>query len=146
MAAAGAVIRDPNGRVLLVEPNYKQSWEIPGGVVDEGESPRETCARELREELAMDRVPGRLLVVDHCRRPHVTWEGLRFVFDGGVMERAHLDRIALPSDELRSFRMVEPRDVAVLVSEPLSLRLAVAIHQVATRGPARYLENGFALG
>ena len=28
---AGVLIRDEQGRVLLVEPTYKQSWEIPSG-------------------------------------------------------------------------------------------------------------------
>ena len=28
---AGALIRDPDGRVLMVEPTYKDRWELPGG-------------------------------------------------------------------------------------------------------------------
>jgi hypothetical protein len=29
-AAAGAVIRDEQGRVLVVRPTYKEMWELPG--------------------------------------------------------------------------------------------------------------------
>lgn len=35
---------------LLVYNRDKQQWEIPGGLTDPGESPRECALRELREE------------------------------------------------------------------------------------------------
>jgi ADP-ribose pyrophosphatase YjhB (NUDIX family) len=56
---SGALIRDPEGRVLLVEPTYKATWEVPGGVVESDESPRGACARELREELGLEIAVGR---------------------------------------------------------------------------------------
>ena len=42
--AAGALIRAPAGRILLVTPTYKDGWEIPGGYVEPGESPAAACA------------------------------------------------------------------------------------------------------
>jgi hypothetical protein len=50
--AAGWLFQDAAGRVLLVQPAYKDSWEIPGGGVEEGESPGEAARRELRESSA----------------------------------------------------------------------------------------------
>ncbi|MFC7641019.1 NUDIX domain-containing protein [Streptosporangium lutulentum] len=41
--AAGALIRDAVGAVLLVDPTYKPQWEVPGGSVDAGESPLAAC-------------------------------------------------------------------------------------------------------
>jgi hypothetical protein len=38
--AAGALIRDDDGRILFVEPNYKPVLDIPGGIAENGESPR----------------------------------------------------------------------------------------------------------
>jgi 8-oxo-dGTP diphosphatase len=49
---------------LLVEPVYKDYWEIVGGCVEANESPRPGAAREVKEELGQTVVPGRLLVVD----------------------------------------------------------------------------------
>ena len=31
--AAGALFRDEDGRVLLVDPTYKPTWDLPGGAV-----------------------------------------------------------------------------------------------------------------
>ena len=45
--AAGVLIRDDAGRVLLVKPTYKDGWEIPGGYVEKGESPHAAATREV---------------------------------------------------------------------------------------------------
>ncbi len=60
--AAGAVITDPAGRVLLVKPNYRDWWSVPGGICEFGEPPHLGCRREVAEEVGIDRAPGRLLV------------------------------------------------------------------------------------
>jgi ADP-ribose pyrophosphatase YjhB (NUDIX family) len=47
--AAGVLLFDADGRVLLVEPTYKPYWELPGGVVEADESPHTAACRELKE-------------------------------------------------------------------------------------------------
>src|SRR5690606_27708327 len=65
-AGAAALFRDTQGRVLLVEPNYREGWALPGGTIesDDGETPRQGARRETAEEIGLDREPGRLLAVD----------------------------------------------------------------------------------
>lgn len=62
--AAAVLFTDPRGRLLLVEPTYKDYWEVPGGAVDADESPYDAAVREVKEELGLPVSPGRLLVVD----------------------------------------------------------------------------------
>jgi 8-oxo-dGTP pyrophosphatase MutT (NUDIX family) len=69
--ASGALFRDGAGCVLLVEPTYKDNWEVPGGAVEQEESPTAACRREVLEELGLDRPGGRVLAVDW-----VTWPRL----------------------------------------------------------------------
>lgn len=52
-ASAAVVIRDGAARVMIVRPTYKPGWELPGGSVDPGESPRLAAEREVAEELGI---------------------------------------------------------------------------------------------
>lgn len=38
------------GKVVFVFNTWRKVWELPGGMIDEGESPHETAIRELAEE------------------------------------------------------------------------------------------------
>ena len=45
---------------------YKDGWEFPGGKIEEGESPQEALAREIKEELDVEIHVGEFLVtVEH---------------------------------------------------------------------------------
>lgn len=57
--AADVLIRDQEDRVLLVDPTYKSSWDLPCGMVEANESPQTAAARELREELNLHIPIGR---------------------------------------------------------------------------------------
>ncbi|WP_370615068.1 NUDIX domain-containing protein [Mumia qirimensis] len=80
-AIAQALVRDDAGRVLLCELTYKREWDLPGGVVDPGESPADAVVRELREELGVDaRVRGLRTV--NWLPPWSAWDdAVLFVFD-----------------------------------------------------------------
>jgi 8-oxo-dGTP diphosphatase len=137
--AAGMLFRDDAGRVLLVEPSYKNEWEIPGGCVEADESPYAAAIREVAEELGVSTVPGRLLVVDWVP-PHAgRTEGVMFVYDGGLLESAA--NFHLSPDELRSWAWCTPSEAAARLSEPLTRRVLAATEAAAT-GTMLYLENG----
>ena len=139
---AGLLLRDDGGRPLLVEPTYKPDWEIPGGIVELDESPRDCVVREVHEELGIEVAPGPLLVIDYQHVRADRTESLMFVFDGGVLDERSQAAVTLPADELASFAFVEPERLAALTSDRLARRLLRALEATAT-GPC-YLENGAA--
>ncbi|MGW1377015.1 NUDIX domain-containing protein [Streptomyces sp. NPDC002446] len=145
LAGAGAVFRDADGRILLVEPNYRDTWILPGGTVesDAGESPRQAARRETAEEIGLDVELGPLLAVDWVRgegRPPL----VSYLFDGGVLAPDRLAAIRLQEEELLSWRMVHWDEAQTLVSRQMALRLDAALKSLAAgRGPAE-LEDGVA--
>lgn len=100
IVAAGGLITGPSGRVLLVKPNYRELWALPGGICEQGEPPHQGCRREVAEELGLDLPVGRLLAVDWSQ-PYGADANpiMHFVFDGGqlsdgagiVIQEAELD-------------------------------------------------------
>jgi 8-oxo-dGTP pyrophosphatase MutT (NUDIX family) len=138
--AAGVLFFDDAGRILLVQPTYKDYWDIPGGYVEIGETPAQTAAREVREELGIETTIGPLLVVDWAPHPD-EGDKLLFIFDGGTLTADQLDRIRLQADELASYRFRDPAKAAALLIPRLDRRVAAAIdaHQ-ANR--TTYLECG----
>jgi 8-oxo-dGTP diphosphatase len=139
--AAGALIRDERGNVLLVRPTYKPGWDIPGGYAEPGESPATACARELVEEIGWRRRIGRLLVVDWA--PHRD-EGdkMLFIFDGGVLPNADIDQAVPDGDELSEVRFHPVESLSKLTPARLSRRLALAIAAVQD-GRTIYAEHGY---
>lgn len=96
--AAGALLFDDLGRVLLVHPTDKDTWDIPGGYVERGEAPAAACRREHTEELGVDRKPLRLLSVDWAPNEK-EGDKLLFLFDCGRLGDDE-DRITLPAGDL----------------------------------------------
>lgn len=120
---AQGLLRDGEGRILLCELTYKKDWDLPGGVVDPEESPRETLARELREELGVDLPVGDLLAVNWLP-PYKQWEdALLVVFDLGT-HPGLTDRVELQRTELRAVHWVAPEDAANHVAPYVARHLA----------------------
>jgi ADP-ribose pyrophosphatase YjhB (NUDIX family) len=139
--AAGALFRDEQGRILMVEPVYKPTLEIPGGMVEADESPLDACVREVREELALDLAIGRLLVVDWKPRHGVWGETILFVFDGGILTDNQITSIKLQPDELQAIHRLTVMDIAGRVRPSMYRRLAQG-EQAARSGETFYLQFG----
>jgi ADP-ribose pyrophosphatase YjhB (NUDIX family) len=138
--AAGALFFDDDGRVLLVRPTYKTHWDIPGGYVEPGESPRAACVREIREELGLDLPVSGLLVVDWAPAER-EGDKMLFVFDGGILAKDTQDLITFPDGELNEWRFVHTDDLDQYGPPRLHRRLRTAA-QARTEGQPRYAEHG----
>lgn len=143
--AAGVVARDEQGRILLVKPTYKEPWEIPGGVVDAGESPLATCQREIEEELGVPWSVGKLLVIDYVGDDPPFLEALVVVFDGGVHPNSVAPINPRASSELSAAEWC-PIDLALERVDPrLMRRLRSALEALDKSTSTTYLEEGLQL-
>ncbi|MFD3793485.1 MULTISPECIES: NUDIX hydrolase [Streptomyces] len=143
LAGAASLFRDAEGRVLLVEPNYREGWALPGGTVesDAGESPRQGARRETAEEIGLDIAPGRLLVVDWVQgagRPPI----VAYLYDGGVLDADRLAAIRIQQEELLSWRLVAPADLDGYLLGSLHGRVRAALEVLTSGSGTAELENG----
>jgi len=139
LAAAG-LIRDNAGRVLVVKPNYRDYWTLPGGVCEFGEAPQAGCAREVAEELGLWLQVGRMLAVDWQLPLDIYGRQARpavyFVFDCGMLPS--LSGVRLQEDELDDCQFADERELPALLAETTVPRIRAAISSLSS-GCARYV-------
>jgi 8-oxo-dGTP diphosphatase len=137
-ASAGALIWDERERLLILKPTYKKGWTIPGGQIDPGESPWDTCRREVREECGLAVEHGRLVCVDFRPARPQRPGGVRFVFDCGSVDEDAQKSVRLQEEEIEEHRFAELADALELLSGPLRRRVS----QCAGVSACVYLEDG----
>ncbi|MFM6850022.1 MAG: NUDIX domain-containing protein, partial [Terrabacter sp.] len=136
-AISQMLVRDPDGRVLLCQLTYKRDWDLPGGVVEVGESPRLAVEREVEEELGLALAPGDLLLTDWLP----TWGGwddaVCLVFDGGTHPTSLLDTVVKQEREIRDVRFCTLEEVDGLAADFTARRVRAAV-----TGEGTYTESG----
>jgi 8-oxo-dGTP pyrophosphatase MutT (NUDIX family) len=136
VVSAAALITDPAQRVLLVKPNYRDHWGLPGGICEHGEPPHDGCAREVAEEIGLDRSFSTLLAVEWTQpygqeaRPI-----LNFVFEGGSLPDG--SGIVLQAEELDDFRFTAADEVGDYLA-PFGVRRVQAALAARASGGAVY--------
>lgn len=127
LMATGALFTDPDGRVLVVKPNYRPTWTFPGGVLEEAEAPHEGCAREVREEIGLTIDPGPLLVTAWAAPAGDRRRAAMYlIFDGGTIPAD--TPITLQADELDDYAFLPPGDAAARMAPLVADRLRAAVH------------------
>jgi 8-oxo-dGTP diphosphatase len=138
--AAGALFFDESGFVLIVKPGYKDGWDIPGGYVEPGESPRAACIREVQEELGLSPVIGGHLVVDWAPAD-AEGDKLLFIFDAGVLSEQRRSEIKFRDGELIEWRFAADSDLDGYLPSRLVRRIRTAV-RARHRGVPAYAEHG----
>jgi 8-oxo-dGTP pyrophosphatase MutT (NUDIX family) len=140
-AISQLLVRDQHERVLLCRLTYKTDWDLPGGVVEVGESPQLAVSREVKEELGLDVSPGPLLLTDWLP-PWGGWDdALCLVFDGGSLEPDVVDGFALQPREIRSVQFCTPEEVREHGADFTARRVESALANLHRPGSS-YSESG----
>jgi ADP-ribose pyrophosphatase YjhB (NUDIX family) len=135
--AGGALIRDRSGRILFLEPTYKPTLDIPGGIAEYDESPYDACRREVKEEIGLDLEIGPLLVVDWVPALGPWTDALAFIFDGGIIDA---DLTPDPT-EVRAVHFLTLTEATPRLRPSMTRRLALA-HQALTNQAPTYADFG----
>lgn len=138
---AHALITDPWDRVCLLETTFKPDWELPGGIVNVGESPWAGAVREIDEELSLDVEVGRILVVDWLA-PYLGWEdAVELIFEGGQLTQEQIETIVADPGEIRAVHWLAP-DKAADRMAPFARGRMLAAVACRLGGGTQYLERG----
>jgi 8-oxo-dGTP pyrophosphatase MutT (NUDIX family) len=142
-AISQMLIRDRDERVLLCQLTYKQDWDLPGGVVEVGESPRLAVAREVSEELGLELTAGDLLLTDWLP-PWGGWDdAVCLVFDGGVHPVAIADGLVYQEREIRSAEFCTLDQVRDRAADFTARRVEAALRTAhGDPGAPAYTESG----
>ncbi|HEY2551177.1 MAG TPA: NUDIX hydrolase [Streptosporangiaceae bacterium] len=140
VVAAAALIDDAHDRLLIVKPNYRDHWSLPGGVCEFRESPHDGCAREVAEELGLSLPVGRLLAVDwQYPMPQYGPTGrpaVFFLFDGGTLPVGA--EVTLQEEELDDWRFAARDELAGYLPDLMLPRVRAALAAQPTGCP-RYV-------
>jgi 8-oxo-dGTP pyrophosphatase MutT (NUDIX family) len=140
--AAGGVVVDGQRRALLIWRHRfitgRWGWEIPMGMIDEGESPQAAAARELEEETGW--CPGPMRPLLYAQPTAGIMDAAHHVF--AADQAAH---IGTPADAFESSRVewVPLADVPALIAkqEIVSSTAMAALLLLSAGTPAGRPEN-----
>lgn len=126
--AADALIWNEQGQLLIVKTNYKDYWQLPGGVVNEAESPLDAVAREVKEELGLDIPKGtfQLKVVMYTPEADGFKDFLALTFDAGVLTQEQIGQIHLQEEELEEFTFMHLEKAKEILKFSLARRAGAA--------------------
>ncbi|MEU9147789.1 NUDIX hydrolase [Streptomyces sp. NPDC048349] len=141
LVAATGVVLDARGRVLVLTTLYKADLELPGGTVEDTETPEEGLARELKEELDLGLPVGRLLAVDSRPPGELGRSLVVHVHLVGPLQPEEAAAISFPDGEISAARWLAPEEACAALPERIAPRLRAALAALHT-GSLAHLVDG----
>lgn len=116
--------------LLILKPDYKDGWLVPGGSTDEDESPLLCAIRETREEIGLEIQELQLVGVYYAPKKGVYTDSLKFIFYGGVLTENQISQIKLETDEIESFAFTLPENALPLLSQSLQKSVPACLNAI----------------
>ena len=114
LVAVKLIVKSEKGRILLVKPTYKPTWQFPGGGVELSEAPVEALIREVNEELGMKVKEQEDKLVGVVFQPKDDAVLIIYEFQRNLDESTVLQ---LQKDELEAYQFASPTEVPGLVAD-----------------------------
>ena len=97
------------------ETVYKNYWDIPGGLANKGELPKDALVREVKEETNLDIIPAQIIYEDSNFDKKKDMIFIRLVYL--VTLKSDIDKIKLDEKEHSEYKLIE--DISELKNQKL---------------------------
>jgi len=124
------ILRDEQGRILLCELTYKKEWDLPGGVIEVGESPAFGLVRELEEELGITVTVNSLVTMNWLPSWRQWDDACLFVFALGTVDSSIVDEMHLQKSEIAAVHWCDAATIAEKATGA-----TIELTQALSRGP-----------
>lgn len=136
---SGIILLNEHHEILITKSPYRDYWTIPGGTVDENESPRRACIREVKEEIGLDILDVRFMCVDYQNNSE-KGESLQFLFYGGILTQEQIHAITLQEEEISEYTFLPLLEAQKLLGKNIGIRIEKCL-EAYKKNQALYLEN-----
>ncbi len=116
--------------LLILKPNYKEGWLVPGGSNDEGESPLACAIRETHEEIGLRFQSFDLVGVLHSSGSGHKADSLKFIFNGGILSENQIQDIRLQTSEFDEMIFLDINEAIPLLSNSLQKSIPQCIKAI----------------
>ncbi|MBI5466980.1 MAG: NUDIX hydrolase [Candidatus Kerfeldbacteria bacterium] len=131
--SAGVIFLNSRREVLMVKPTYKSVWVIPGGVINQYESPQDGAIREVHEETGLTVSSPQFIGVVHAPRPGEGDDVMHFFFYGGVLSDDV--QLTLQAAELETWKFMPVADVSRYAVPQFAARLTSLLTAIEDQRP-----------
>ncbi|MGD1918957.1 MAG: NUDIX domain-containing protein [Pleurocapsa sp.] len=137
---AGCLLFNQEKQLLILKPIYRDCWLLPGGVIEQNESPRQACIREVKEETGIECESPKLVCVDYANNPQKKLESVQFIFLAETVKDS--TNIIVPKKEISAYQFCELNTAISMLGIHSQRRLQSLMPYLNNEQSIIYLENG----